>query len=397
MPDGSTDQLHVTVHDRIADIDAAAWDACAGPDNPFVSHAYLDALEQSGSATAATGWRPCHLLARNADGLVVGGAPLYLKTHSYGEYVFDWGWAEAWQRAGGRYYPKLQGAIPFTPVTGPRLLTRPGPNAPEHARALAATLIELAKRLGVSSAHITFPTQAEAELLERQGFLIRQGFQYHWTNAGYGGFDDFLAALAARKRKQVKRERAAIASSGVRVSTLVGADVKTRHWDAFHRFYERTVDRKWGGAYLTREFLDRLSASPLGERVVLIWAEEADATPVAAAFNMLGGDTLYGRTWGAAREIPFLHFESCYYRALDFAIAHGLARVEAGAQGEHKVSRGYLPTPTWSGHWIADPGLRRAVTRFLDQERPLIAQAMAEQAEGSPFRQSGATDGTAPE
>jgi len=365
---------------RIAEVAAEEWDACAGSDNPFVAHAFLDALERSGSATAGTGWLPRHLVARDGAGKVAACAPVYLKGHSYGEYVFDWGWAEAWQRAGGRYYPKLQCAVPFTPVTGPRLMAR-GQAAGE---ALVAALVGIAQSRHLSSVHVTFPTQGEAEMLERAGFLLRLGCQYHWRNRGYSGFEGFLADLSSRKRKQIRHERQAVAASGVRLSTLVGADVKARHWDAFHRFYRMTVDRKWGDAYLKREFFEILSASPLGGRVVLVFAEDDDG-PVAAAFNMIGGDTLFGRNWGAAREVPFLHFEACYYRALDFAIAHGLARVEAGAQGEHKVSRGYLPTPTWSAHWIADPGFRRAVARFLAEERPLIEAAMAEQA--GPFRQ----------
>lgn len=384
MPDGH-DRLSVAVLGSIADVAPDQWDACAGGGNPFVTHAFLSALERSGSANAATGWLPRHLVVRDADGKVTACAPLYLKDHSHGEYVFDWAWAQAYTNAGGRYYPKLQCAVPFTPVTGPRLLVPPGPQAAGHRDLLIGAMIELAERLGVSSLHITFSTEAEARALEDAGFLRRLGSQYHWENRGYAGFDDFLAALSSRKRKQVRREREVVARSGVTLATLVGDEVKARHWDAFHRFYRRTVDRKWGSAYLERSFFEELSAGRLGRDVVLVWAE-ADGVPVGAAFNMLGGDTLYGRTWGAAAEVPFLHFEACYYRAIDFAIAHGLKRVEAGAQGEHKVSRGYLPAATHSAHWIGDPGFRAAIARYLDHERTLVAEDMEEQAEAGPFR-----------
>lgn len=368
----------------MAEIDPAAWDACAGTGNPFVRHAFLAALEHSGSATADTGWLPRHLVVTDDDGKMLGGAPLYLKTHSYGEYVFDWAWAEAYTRAGGRYYPKLQCAVPFTPVTGARLLVRS--DAPTGlAQGMAAALVDIAQAMQVSSLHVTFPTEAQAATLEGAGFLRRLGCQYHWDNAGYGGFDDFLGALSSRKRKQVRKERQAVAQAGLTIATLVGDDIKPRHWDAFHRFHQAVVERKWGSAYLTRDFFDRLSASELGGDVVLVWVEQ-DGEPVAAAFNMLGGDTLYGRTWGAGREVPMLHFEACYYRALDFAIAHGLRRVEAGAQGEHKVARGYQPAATHSAHWIADPRLAQAVGRAVAAERIAVRAHMAEQAETGPFR-----------
>jgi len=375
--------LSVDLAGAMADIAAEDWDACAGGGNPFVSHAFLAALERSGSATADTGWLPRHLVVKGADGKVVACAPLYLKNHSYGEYVFDWGWAEAYTRAGGRYYPKLQCSVPFTPVTGPRLMVRDG--AGELRPVLAQALAQVAEAMEVSSLHVTFPAGPEMASLEAAGFIARLGFQYHWENRGYASFDDFLAALSSRRRKQIRKERAAVAAEGLTIRTLVGADVTPRHWDAFHRFYEAVVDRKWGAAYLNRAFFDELSASPLGKDVVLVWAED-DGRPVAAAFNMLGGETLYGRTWGAGREVPLLHFEACYYRALDFAIAHGLKRVEAGAQGEHKVSRGYLPVETHSAHWIADPRLREAVARHVAVERRQTRAAITEQAEAGPFR-----------
>ena len=385
MPDGS-DQPTITVLAAMADISAVEWDSCAGGQNPFIRHAFLDAMEQSGSATPATGWLARHLVIRQADGTVVAAAPLYLKTHSYGEYVFDWGWAEAYQRAGGRYYPKLQCAVPFTPVTGPRLLVRPGEEAAPLRRMLAAAMIEVARQSHASSVHVTFPTGTEYEELAGSGFLRRLGCQYHWSNDGYGCFDDFLGALSSRKRKLIRKEREAVARQNFAITTLVGADIKARHWDVFHRFYQSVVDRKWGRAYVNRAFFDLLSASALGDKVVLVWAEDG-GDPMGAAFNMLGEDTLYGRTWGAGPHRDFLHFEACYYRAIEFAIAHRLARVEAGAQGEHKVSRGYLPTPTYSAHWIADPQFRAAVGRFLDHERPLVAEDMADQIKAGPFRQ----------
>jgi len=386
MPDGEK-HLTVTILSAVSEIEAAEWDACAGTDNPFIRHAFVDAMERSGSACSRTGWLPRHLAVRDGEGRLLAAAPLYLKSHSFGEYVFDWSWAQAYERAGGKYYPKLQCAVPFTPVTGPRLLVHPAEDGQRLRRVLASSMIDLARRLGASSAHVTFPTEAEYDGLGEAGYLQRLGSQYHWRNQGYRGFDDFLGQLSSRKRKQIRKERDAVARSEVSLSTLVGGDVKARHWDVFHAFYQATVDRKWGRAYVNRAFFEELSASVLADSVVLVWAE-ADGEPLGAAFNMLGADTLYGRTWGGGggRQVDFLHFEACYYRALDFAIAHGLARVEAGAQGEHKVSRGYLPVPTYSAHWIADPGLAEPVARYLAHERAMVAEDMAEQAMEGPFR-----------
>jgi hypothetical protein len=382
-----TDTVQAEIVGSVDDVAAADWNACAGAGNPFVRHGFLAALERSRSVAGETGWLPRHMVLRDTHGEIVAVAPLYVKSHSYGEYVFDWGWAEAYARAGGRYYPKLQCGVPFTPVTGPRLLSRH--DCPTHRLALAQGMVTLAERSKLSSVHITFPTEAEADLLETAGFIRRLGCQYHWDNPGYGDFDDFLGALASRKRKQVRKERETVAAQGLTITTLVGADVTARHWDAFHRFYEATVDRKWGQAYLNREFFDLLSGSEVADSVVLVWVEQ-DGQPLAAAFNMLGGDTLYGRTWGMAPggDLPCLHFEACYYRALDFAISHGIKRVEAGAQGEHKVARGYMPSATHSAHWIADPSLRRAVDKFVAHERALLHEDMAEQAATGPFRQS---------
>jgi len=380
--DGS-DRLSIKVVERLSRIRAADWDECAGPDNPFVSHAFLDALEDSNSACAETGWLPQHLVLEDGNGRLLGAVPMYLKSHSYGEYVFDHGWAEAYERAGGRYYPKLQVAVPFTPVTGNRLLIRPGA-PPDAARLLAAAMIEIAQRAKVSSLHVTFPTKSEYELLGEAGFLQRLGRQFHWENQGYRSFDDFLGALNARKRKQIKRERRA-ANEGTSIETLNGPEISARHWDAFFRFYTSTSDKKWGSAYLTREFFDLLG-SRLGERVVLVMAKQ-DGRYVAGALNLMGKDTLYGRNWGCAGDFPFLHFEACYYRAIDFAIARGLKRVEAGAQGAHKIQRGYLPAPTYSAHWIRDPGFRHAVEDFLKRERRAVENEMEELEEGlSPFK-----------
>ena len=380
MADDHT-ELTLRLHPSIAEIPAGEWDACAGADNPFVSHAFLLALEESGSASARTGWLPQHAALRDGSGRLVAVAPAYAKSHSYGEYVFDHGWADAFQRAGGRYYPKLQVASPFSPVPGPRLLTR----GTLPALALAGALAQATHQLGLSSCHVTFCTEAEWQALGEAGWLQRLGTQFHWHNEGYTSFDDFLAALSSRKRKQIRRERRDAQSAGLTFRTLRGAEILPRHWRAFHRCYMDTVDRKWGSAYLTERFWPLLSER-LGERVVLMVAER-DGEPVAGALNLVGKDTLYGRNWGALEQAPFLHFELCYYQAIDFAIAHGLSRVEAGAQGEHKIQRGYLPAPTYSAHWIEHGGLRRAVAAFLEEERPAIMEHMAELSTLSPFRQ----------
>ncbi len=370
--------------ESIATIPAAAWDACAGADNPFVGHPFLLALEESGSVAEATGWSPYHLAAEDAAGDLVACAPLYLKSHSYGEYVFDWGWAEAWQRAGKRYYPKLQCAVPFTPVAGPRLMVRPGQPSAMLAPALGDVMVGLVERGKLSSAHVTFASEAQARLLAERGWLLRMGEQFHWHNRGYASFDAFLDTLSSRKRKAIRREREGARAHGFVLRTLSGPEIDAARWDAFHRFYCNTIDRKWGHPYLTREFWSRIGAT-MGDKVALMVAER-DGETVACALNIEGGDTLYGRTWGAAGDFRFLHFELCYYRAIEHAIARGLARVEAGAQGEHKISRGYLPVSTWSAHWIADASLRRAVSRFLEAERKMLAEAMAAQSEAGPYR-----------
>jgi predicted N-acyltransferase len=312
--------------------------------------------------------------------------PLYLKTHSYGEYVFDWGWAEAYERAGGRYYPKLQSCVPFTPVTGPRLLIRPDADAPQVAATLIAGLRELTRRHGVSSLHVSFPLEADWAQLGEAGFLKRVGLQYHWENRGYADFDGFLAALSSRKRKQIRKERRTVAESGVRLRALAGGEIEERHWDAFHRFYLDTSDRKWGQPYLNRDFFLRLGET-LAERIVLVVAE-LDGRMVAAALNLLGDGVLYGRNWGCASAVKYLHFEACYYQAIAYAIAHGLERVEAGAQGEHKVQRGYLPVETYSAHLLGDSGFSRAVADFLERERQALRAERAAIESYSPYRQA---------
>ncbi len=384
MPDGSA-PLTLTLHKAIAEIAPADWDACAGPDNPFVSYAFLSAVEDSGSATARTGWLARHAVLTDGGGAVVAVAPMYAKSHSYGEYVFDHGWAHAFERAGGNYYPKLQVAVPFSPVPGPRLLIRPGSGVPPGA--LAQALAGTVRQIDVSSVHVTFCTQPDWEALGEAGWLQRIGMQFHWSNNGYATFDDFLGALSSRKRKSIRRERRDANSCGLEFLALRGPEIGRREWRAFHDFYTSTVDRKWGSAYLTEKFFPLLGER-LGDRVVLMLARK-DGVPVAGALNLAGTDALYGRNWGCRGEFPFLHFELCYYRAIDFAISHGLARVEAGAQGEHKIQRGYVPVPTFSAHWIAHSGLRHAVADFLDQERPAVLAQIEAMAEASPFRKDG--------
>jgi len=387
MPDGNDQRILKTLS-GMADIPAAVWDECAGTDNPFVSHAFLSALEDSGSANDETGWIPRHLIIESPNGKVEACAPLYLKTHSYGEYVFDWGWADAYERAGGRYYPKLQCAVPFSPVPGPRLLVNGAAGAAEKTelqKILLSGMTRVADQLKVSSAHITFCDEALWTMGKNMGYLQRLGQQFHWHNQGYADFDDFLSALASRKRKSIRKERQKVADLGLDIRTLTGADIKERHWDAFFEFYLSTTDKKWGQSYLHRAFF-----SMIGERmpdaVVMIMAFDSD-TPVAGALNLRGSNCLYGRNWGSLQSHKFLHFECCYYRAIDYAIEHGLQRVEAGAQGPHKVQRGYLPSPIYSLHYLRDPGFEDAVEDFLIHERHQIEREMTEiTKEFSPYR-----------
>jgi predicted N-acyltransferase len=384
MPDGSA-SLSLSLHKAIAEVSAADWDACAGSDNPFVSHAFLSALEDSGSASARTGWLPQHAVLRDASGRVVAAAPMYAKSHSYGEYVFDHGWAQAFERAGGRYYPKLQVSVPFSPVPGPRLLIRPDSGL--EPATVAGALAQACRELNLSSVHVTFCTEPEYAAFGEAGWLQRLGTQFHWHNAGYTTFDDFLGALSSRKRKTIRRERRDVNACGLEFVALRGPEISRRDWAAFYEFYTSTVDRKWGSAYLTPKFFPLLSER-LGDAVVLMLARDA-GKPIAGALNLAGTEALFGRNWGCNRDVPFLHFELCFYRAIDFAIARGLKRVEAGAQGKHKLQRGYLPAPTYSAHWIASSGLRHAVADYLERERVEELEEMAELADASPFRKSG--------
>ncbi len=378
------EQIALTVHPSIAEIPAAEWDACAGDVNPTLSYTFLQAMEESGSATARSGWAPQHLSLADAAGWIIGVVPLYLKSHSYGEYVFDYGWADAYERAGGRYYPKALSAVPFTPVPGPRLLV--APDAPPDTQAmLIAGLAEFTRQRGISSLHVNFPEDADAEALFEAGFLKRMGQQFHWTNEGYKTFGDYLAALNSRKRKAVNKERREALAPGLEIDVLTGADLQPRHWDAFYRFYLATSDRKWGSAYLNRKFF-ALIGERMADKIVLVMARRGREY-VAGAFNILGRETIYGRNWGSYGDYKMLHFECCYYRAIEFAIDHGLKRVEAGAQGPHKLQRGYLPVPTYSAHYIPDPNFRRAVAQFLAREREMVAEKIEHLAEHySPFR-----------
>jgi len=373
------------VHDRIAAIGRDAWDACAAPTgDPFVSYDFLDACEASGSAVPSEGWAARHLALHDEDGAVIGVMPLYLKGHSQGEYFFDHSWADAYQRAGGRYYPKLLGAVPFTPATGPRFLNAPGTDAATVHEALLQGALTLTERLGVSSLHVNFPNESDWRAMSEAGLLPRRDIQFIWRNDGYQSFDDFLGALSSSRRKTIRRERRE-AQAGLDIRVLTGVAITQAHWDAFFAFYMDTGDRKWGRPYLTRDFFARVGAS-MADRIALVMAFE-DETPVAGALNFIGRDALYGRQWGTLVDRPFLHFELCYYQALEFAIARGLSRVEAGAQGDHKIARGYLPSPVYSAHFIADPALRDPVARYLEQERPAVeAEMHAMTAELSPYR-----------
>jgi predicted N-acyltransferase len=419
-------QLKVRIASSMREIAASQWDYCANPEsknvsftndmasdredrrentvaalqrelkssadisdyqfNPFISHAFLLALEQSNSAVARTGWRPQHVVVENERGSVLAVAPCFLKSHSRGEYVFDHGWAEAYEQAGGRYYPKLQVSVPFTPATGRRLLVAPGAQADAAREALCNGLLGLCAERDASSVHVTFLPETEAQFLTGHGFLTRIDQQFHWVNAGYRSFDDFLAALSSRKRKVIRRERRDALADGITIHWLSGAELTEDVWDAFFSFYMETGSRKWGRPYLTRDFYSRIGAT-MGERILLVMAKR-DGRYIAGAINFIGSDTLFGRHWGAIEHHPFLHFELCYYQAIDYAIANGLARVEAGAQGEHKLARGYSPVTTFSAHYIAHPALRRAIADYLRRERHYVEAAGAELAALTPFRKT---------
>ncbi len=382
-------QATFRVLSSLGDIARDDWDACANPPgepyNPFLAHDFLWSLEESGAATRKTGWLGQHLLLDGADGRPAAVMPCYLKSHSMGEYVFDHGWAEAYERAGGRYYPKLQAAVPFTPVTGRRLLVRPGEDAGRNRALLAAAGATLTAKIGASSLHVTFARQDEQKLLAEYGFLPRTDRQFHFVNEGYRDFDDFLDALASRKRKAIRRERRDALAGGLEIVHLTGADITEEAWDSFFHFYMDTGSRKWGRPYLNRRFFS-LIGSRMAEHILLIFAMR-HGKPIAGALNFIGSDTLYGRYWGTTADQPFLHFEICYYQAIEWGIVHRLKLVEAGAQGEHKLTRGYRPVTTWSAHWIRDPGFRDAVADYLAHERHQVAQDQEMLAEYLPFRE----------
>ena len=389
------DQIEITVLGALDEIPSAEWDACAGdgvtgarPVDPFTTHRFLAALESSGSVGPGTGWAPRHLVARQG-GAAIAVMPLYAKGHSQGEYIFDHNWAHAWERAGGRYYPKLQSAVPFTPATGRRLLTRPGFEETGR-RALIEGALTLATRTGVSGLHVTFCTEAERRWGEAAGLMGRSSQQFHWQNRGYGDFDAFLADLASRKRKAIRRERAQAQAFGGEIVALTGTAIEPAHWQAFWRFYQDTGARKWGSPYLTRAFFDAAQAS-LRDDILLVLARR-DRRWVAGALNFIGRDTLFGRYWGCTEDHPFLHFELCYYQAIEAAIARGLSRVEAGAQGEHKLARGYLPVATHSLHWIADEGFARAVAQYLRAEAAAVGEEIEVLTAYGPFRRGPAAE-----
>jgi uncharacterized protein len=388
-----TPRIEIATHRSLDEIPPEVWDACACPEtadggrphDPFTTHRFLLALERSGSVGPRTGWEPHYLTAR-ADGEIIACAPLYAKGHSQGEYVFDHAWAHAFEQAGGDYYPKLQIAVPFTPATGRRLLTRPGREEVGRA-ALVEGAVRIAEGSNLSSVHATFCTGSEAEAGRGMGLLHRTGQQFHWFDEGYGDFDGFLASLSSRKRKTIRRERREAQGFGGRIVHLAGAEIEPHHWEAFWTFYQDTGARKWGRPYLTRDFF-REAHAHLRDDMLLILALDETGRPIAGALNLIGREVLYGRYWGCMREVPFLHFELCYYQAIDWAMAHGLARVEAGAQGEHKLARGYLPHPVHSVHWIADPGFRRAVEQFLAAERRAVDEEIEVLTSFGPFRKA---------
>jgi predicted N-acyltransferase len=390
--DGGT-LVEIRTVSEIGQIAAADWDACAVPEMadggpplyPFLTHAFLKALEDSGSATPQTGWAPHHLEAI-VDGQTAGVMPLYAKNHSQGEYVFDHSWAHAFERAGGEYYPKLQCSVPFTPATGPHLLVRPDAPVDRNTgrAALMQGAIQVAERHDISSVHITFCTEKEAEFGGELGLLRRTDQQFHWLNRDYADFDGFLDALASRKRKNLRKERARAVENGITIHWLTGDDIRPEHWDRFWYFYQDTGARKWGRPYLTRAFFE-IAQAELRDDILLVMCER-DGDWIAGALNLIGRETLFGRYWGCTEDHPFLHFECCYYQAIDFAIQHGLKRVEAGAQGGHKLARGYEPVTTHSLHWITNPGFRRAIAQYLEGEREAVAHENAAMAEMTPFR-----------
>jgi predicted N-acyltransferase len=376
--------MYAEIVERIDNIPAADWNRVSGTAQPFLRHEFLAALEHHDCVGERFGWYPQHVLVRDTDGALAGAAPLYLKDNSYGEFVFDWSWADAWQRAGRRYYPKLVSAIPYTPVTGPRLLVRPDADREAVQAALVGKALERVQQTGSSSLHWLFTDAADTRALQHHGMLRRTGCHFHWHNAGYRSFDDFLAGLTSRKRKKIRRERRYVDEAGIRMEILHGDEAGDEHWDIMHGFYRSTFERKSGIPTLSQDFFREISRR-MGQQVLLVFAwlgKEA----VAGAINLRGDDALYGRHWGCREQYHSLHFETCYYQGIDYCIRHGLELFEPGAQGEHKISRGFLPTLTWSAHWIDDKAFREAVDRFVQHEHELVLDYRDELQRGSPFR-----------
>jgi hypothetical protein len=384
MPDGDT-ALSARVVENIANIPPDSWGRLAGRDNPFVSYPFLLALEETGCASNAAGWLPHHVVVEETNGEIIAAAPVYLKSHSQGEYVFDHGWAHAWERTGGRYYPKMQVAAPFSPVGGPRLLVGDAPDADDARLTLLRALETVCQKLELSSVHVTFSTEHDYDVMGLAGWIQRIGRQFHWHNRDYETFDDFLGALTSRKRKMIRKERRQVADQGINVSALTGDDIKPDHWDAFYQFYVNTYDRKWGYPYLTREFFEA-AQDRMGNQIVLVMAD-MEGLPVAGALNLRGATALYGRNWGCLGDFRFLHFEACYYKAIEFAIDNGLKTVEAGTQGPHKIQRGYEPVATYSGHYIPNESFREAVERFCREEEREVGWEIENYADHLPYRQ----------
>ncbi|MBI36029.1 MAG: GNAT family N-acetyltransferase [Alphaproteobacteria bacterium] len=383
MTDSNTD-IKAKVVENISDIPEPVWDNLTESDNPFISHAFLRALEETGCVSDKTGWLPHHLVIENSRNEIIAAAPLYIKSHSQGEYVFDHGWAHAWERAGGSYYPKMQVSSPFSPVSGPRLLTGSGPDSNKGKLVLLKSLENICEKLNISSVHVTFSNQSDWEMMGKAGWIQRLGRQFHWHNRDYKNFNDFLSELTSRKRKTIRKERLSIVNQGLTVQPLVGDEITTDHWDAFYKFYVDTYDRKWGYPYLTRDFFELIQKN-LGDKVVLMIASY-DNTPVAGALNLRSRNALFGRNWGCIKEYKFLHFETCYYQAIDFAIDNNISIVEAGTQGPHKIQRGYEPVETYSGHYIPNESFKDAVKRFCLEEKREVEWEVQAISDYSPYK-----------
>lgn len=389
MPDGA-EQFQLSIHTSIEDIGEEDWTFCASraddQENPFISYHFLHSLEKTGCVRGETGWMPQHIKLTDTSGNLFGVAPLYLKNHSHGEYVFDWAWADAYERAGGSYYPKLLSAIPFTPVTGARFLIPNTSDRTAHFRAMTSGMMQLCEKYQTSSLHLNFLPEADAKSLEEFGFLMRNDMQFHWKNEGYSTFDDYLDAMMSRKRRSIKKERKKLVEAGITFKRLTGEDITSEAWDDFYRFYVDTYDRKWGAPYLNREFFEEIHAL-MKDKILLVLAYDESGKSIAGALNLIGKERLFGRNWGCEDRYKFLHFEACYYQAIEFAIEHGLSFVEAGTQGQHKLQRGYMPVKTHSAHWIPDPGFKRAIANYLEHERDEVGRSIEILAQQGPFKE----------